>query len=72
MAAPQYRPGKYLLLLLLLIVGLTAWAFAPIDGYSRTPRLGLDLRGQLNRSLGSAHRQRTACIFMAFPVRNER
>ncbi|MCH9800137.1 MAG: protein translocase subunit SecD [Actinomycetia bacterium] len=45
MAAPQYRPGKYLLLLLLLIVGLTAWAFAPIDGYSVTPRLGLDLRG---------------------------
>jgi preprotein translocase subunit SecD len=44
-AAPQYRPGKYLLLLLLLIVGLTAWAFAPIDGYSATPRLGLDLRG---------------------------
>ena len=26
-------------------MGLTAWAFAPIDGYSRTPRLGLDLRG---------------------------
>ena len=45
MAAPQYRPGKYLLLLLLLIVGLTAWALAPIDGYSVTPRLGLDLRG---------------------------
>jgi preprotein translocase subunit SecD len=44
-AAPQYRPGKYLLLLLLLIVGLSAWAFAPIEGYSATPRLGLDLRG---------------------------
>jgi preprotein translocase subunit SecD len=36
---------KYLLLMALLVVALTAWAFAPIDGNSRTPRLGLDLRG---------------------------
>ncbi len=45
MAAPQYRPSKYLILLLVLIIGLSVWAFLPGEGNSRTPRLGLDLRG---------------------------
>ena len=45
MAAPQYRPGKYLILMLVLVLGLTVWAFLPGENNSRTPRLGLDLRG---------------------------
>lgn len=45
MAAPQYRPGKYLLLMTALVVSLTVWAFLPLEGHSSVPRLGLDLRG---------------------------
>lgn len=45
MAAPQYRPGKYLLLMTALVVSLTVWAFLPLEGNSSVPRLGLDLRG---------------------------
>ncbi len=45
MAAPQYRPMRYLLLMALLVVSLSVWAFFPAEGSSRTPRLGLDLRG---------------------------
>ena len=37
------RPGRTLLVMLLLLVGLLAWAFWP--GTSSTPRLGLDLQG---------------------------
>lgn len=45
MAPPRnrYRPGRTLLVLALLLVGLTAWAFWP--GTAHTPRLGLDLQG---------------------------
>lgn len=40
---PQYRPGRILALMMVLTIGLVAWAFWP--GSSNTPRLGLDLRG---------------------------
>jgi preprotein translocase subunit SecD len=44
MAAPnKVRPGRTLLLLGLIILGLTVWAFWP--GQSHTPKLGLDLQG---------------------------
>ena len=44
MAAPsQYRPGRVLLVLFLLVGSLVAWAFWP--GQQNTPRLGLDLQG---------------------------
>lgn len=44
MAAPSgYRPVRVLVVLLLLVAALTAWAFWP--GQSNTPRLGLDLQG---------------------------
>ena len=39
----RYRPGRVLLILLILLVGLLAWAFWP--GLAHTPRLGLDLKG---------------------------
>lgn len=44
MAAPtKIRPWRSLIILLLVTVGLTAWAFWP--GQTNTPRLGLDLQG---------------------------
>ena len=44
MAPPKiYRPGRSLLALALLLVGLAVWAFWP--GTTPTPRLGLDLQG---------------------------
>ena len=39
----RYRPGRVLLILLVLLVGLLTWAFWP--GTAHTPRLGLDLKG---------------------------
>lgn len=44
MAPPnRYRPGRTLLVLAIVMVGLLAWAFWP--GTAHTPRLGLDLQG---------------------------
>ena len=44
MAAPSNpRPWRSLVVLLVLLVGLAAWAFWP--GHSLTPKLGLDLSG---------------------------
>ncbi len=44
MAAPTTsRPGRLLVLLLILLIGLGVWAFWP--GTENAPRLGLDLRG---------------------------
>ena len=44
MAAPSSsRPGRLLILLLIIVVGLGVWAFWP--GTENSPRLGLDLRG---------------------------
>jgi preprotein translocase subunit SecD len=43
-AAPnQYRPGRVLLVLLVLVAALVVWAFWP--GQTHAPRLGLDLQG---------------------------
>lgn len=39
----RYRPGRSLLALAVLVVGLLVWAFWP--GTDHAPRLGLDLRG---------------------------
>ncbi len=41
--APAGRPWRSLLVLLVLLIGLAAWAFWP--GGEKVPRLGLDLRG---------------------------
>ena len=44
MAPPnKVRPWRTLLLLLIIVVGLSVWAFWP--GQSHTPKLGLDLQG---------------------------
>ncbi len=44
MAPPRrYRPGRTLLVLAVLVIGLFTWAFWP--GTDHTPRLGLDLQG---------------------------
>lgn len=44
MAPPKvYRPGRALLAMAVLTLGLVVWAFWP--GSSQTPRLGLDLQG---------------------------
>ena len=44
MAPPRrYRPGRTLLVLAVVVIGLLVWAFWP--GTSHTPRLGLDLQG---------------------------
>jgi preprotein translocase subunit SecD len=43
-AAPAgYRPGRVLVVMLLAVAALAAWAFWP--GQTNTPRLGLDLQG---------------------------
>lgn len=39
----RYRPGRTLLALAIIVVGLLTWAFWP--GTDHTPRLGLDLQG---------------------------
>lgn len=45
MAANSYRPGRPLAILALLIAILAAWVFWPFSDASKTPQLGLDLRG---------------------------
>lgn len=42
-ATAQYRPARVLLILGVIVLALSAWAFWP--GTSNTPKLGLDLQG---------------------------
>ena len=42
-APTKYRPVRVLIFLVVLLVGMSAWAFWP--GTEHTPRLGLDLKG---------------------------